>query len=295
MTKGVADRMPHEVPSAAPFVTEQVNLAYQSNRIDIALVVGGRWHDVDFAQLELLTLLGEHDRVRCTVHSDYSEIVVLEKADAVIAYTCDVRPTAKESISLSRAIRGGARLLALHATNSAIDPPVAGGPKIFRTPDAMPEFTALLGNRFLAHPKIAPIRIEVVQPEHPLVAGVPSFVTTDELYVMELCDGLDVILDTEFTGDCPGFEVAHSGSRTRHPVLFTRGEGDGEVVYFTLGHCRGRLDVSDLGIADTGVVDRVAWESAEYREVLRRCVAWAVHGDAWQKCLVDESSDEESA
>ena len=289
--KGVADRMPHQVRSAAPDISDIT----ATNQINIALVVGGRWHDVDFARLELLTLLGEYNSVRCTVHADYSKIELLEDADALIAYTCDVRPTAEQSLALARAVRGGARLLALHATNSAIDAPLASEAKIFYTPDAMPEFTALLGNRFLAHPKIAPTCIEVVQPEHPLVAGVPSFVTTDELYVMELRDDLDVILDTEFTGDCPGFEVSHSGSRTRHPVLFTRVEGEGEVVYFTLGHCRGRFDVSDLGIADTGVVDRVAWESAEYREVLRRCVAWAVHGDALQKNLDNESSDEENA
>ena len=121
------------------------------------------------------------------------------------------------------------------------------------------------------------------------MAGVPSFVTTDEVYVMALRDDLEVLLDTEFEGECPGFEVAHSGPRTRHPILYTRDEGDGRVVYFTLGHCRGRFDVSDLGVADTGVVDRVAWDSAEYREVLRRCVAWAVHGDTWQECPVEES------
>lgn len=275
----VGDRVPHVVHCDCP-LTHQSN----SQQINIALVVGGRWHDVDFARLELLKLLGEHDCIRCTVHSDYSDIDVLEKADAVISYTCDVRPTQQEAMALNLAVRGGTRLLALHATNSAIDPPVEGEHKVFRTPNAMPEFTALLGNRFLAHPKISPTRIDVVQPEHPLVTGLASFVTTDELYVMELREDLDVLLDTEFTGECPGFEVSHSGTRTRHPVLYTRKEGDGEVVYFTLGHCRGRFDVSDLGIADTGVVDRVAWESPEYREVLRRCVAWAVHG----------KSDEES-
>jgi type 1 glutamine amidotransferase len=263
--------MPHVMHCATP-------------QVNVALVVGGRWHDVDYARLELLTLLGEHDCIRCSVHSDYSDIEVLGNADAVIAYTCDVRPTPEESLALTQAVQGGTRLLALHATNSAIDPPVLAGSqlterKVFRTPDAMPEFTALLGNRFLAHPKISPWRVDVVQPEHPLVAGVSSFVTTDELYVMELREDLDVLLDTEFTGECPGFEVSHSGTRTRHPVLYTRKEGNGEVVYFTLGHCRGRFDVSDLGIADIGVVDRVAWESPEYREVLRRCVTWAAHGE----------------
>ena len=84
--------------------------------------------------------------------------------------------------------------------------------------------------------------------------------------------------------------MSGSGPRTRHPVLYSRREGEGGVVYFTLGHCRGRFDVSDLGVPDLGVVDRVAWESAEYREVLRRCVAWAVHGDEWDACPVEEDA-----
>ena len=142
-----------------------------SSRIDVALVVGGRWHDVDYARLELLDLLDAHDAVRCTVHVDYSETDVLADADAVIAYTCDVRPTDEEALALTEAVRRGTRLLALHATNSAIDAPEQGGPRVFRTPDAMPDFTALLGNRFLAHPKISPARIDIIQPGHPLVRG----------------------------------------------------------------------------------------------------------------------------
>ena len=248
-----------------------------SSRIDVALVVGGRWHDIDFARLELLDLLAAHDAVRCTVHADFSETEVLAAADAVIAYTCDVRPTAEEAQSLTDAVRTGTRLLALHATNSAIDAPDPGGPRIFRTPDAMPQFTALLGNRFLAHPRIGPFRIEVAQPAHPLVAGIGDFTTVDEIYVSWLRDDLDVLLDVEYTGECPGFETDRGSGR--HPVLFTRPEGDGVVTYFTLGHCRGRFDLQDMGIEDLGVIDRVAWESPEYREVLRRCVAWAVHGD----------------
>ncbi len=260
-----------------------------SSRVDIALVVGGRWHDFDFARLELLRLLGEHDSVRCTVHADYSQIDVLASADALIAYTCDVRPAAEEARALAAAVDGGLRLLALHATNSAIDPPLLEGSRVFRTPDAMPDFNALLGSRFLAHPKIAPALINVVQSEHALVSGVEPFKTTDEVYVMDLSNDLDVLLDTEITDPSPGFEFPHTGEPARYPVLFTRNQGDGQVVYFTLGHCRGRFDVSDLGIADTGVVDRVAWESPEFREVLRRCVAWSVHGEMWQECPVEES------
>ncbi len=259
-----------------------------SSRVDVALVVGGRWHDVDYARLQLLDLLAAHDAVRCSVHTDFSDVVALSAADAVIAYTCDVRPTAEQAEALAATVAAGGRLLALHATNSAIDPPEPGTPRVFRTPDAMPDFTALLGNRFLAHPKIGPYLIEPVQPEHPLVAGVNAFTTVDEIYVAELADDLDVILDVDYTGPCPGFETDHGAGR--HPVLYQRAQGQGAVTYFTLGHCRGRFDVADLGIEDLGVVDRLAWESPEYRDVLRRCVAWAVHGDEWGTCPVEEDA-----
>ena len=33
------------------------------SRIDVTLVAGGMYHDIDFARLELLKLLGEHDEV----------------------------------------------------------------------------------------------------------------------------------------------------------------------------------------------------------------------------------------
>jgi len=261
-----------------------------TGRVEVAVVVGGRWHDIDFARRELLALLGEHDAVRATVHADFSDTARLGSVDAVIAYTCDVRPTSDEASTMTSMVRDGGRLLALHATNSAIDPPGPGGPRVFRTPDAMPGFTALLGNRFLAHPKIAEFLIEPVDPDHPLVLDVGSFTTTDEIYVSALADDLEVLMDVAYTGACPGFDTDHVDDPVRHPVLFTRPEGDGRVTYFTLGHCRGRFDVADLGVEDLGVVDRVAWDSPEYREILRRCIGWAVHADHWQDCPVMEEA-----
>jgi uncharacterized protein len=258
-----------------------------SDRVGVALVVGGRWHDLDYARHELLGLLLAHDAVQCTVHADFSDAEAIAASDAVIAYTCDVRPTATQAAALAGMLRAGGRLLALHATNSAIDAPAPGGPRVFRTPDAMPEFSAILGNRFLAHPRIGPFLIEPVEADHALVSGVGAFRTIDEIYVSSLADDIRVLLDVEYTGPCPGFETDHGDGR--HPVLFTRPEGAGTVTCFTLGHCRGRFDVRDQGVDDLGVVDRVAWESPEYREVLRRCVAWAVHGDNWQRCVRQEA------
>lgn len=262
-----------------------------AGRVDVALVCGGRWHDFDYARLQILALLGRHDSVRCSVHQDFTDVDALAAADAVVAYTCDVRPGRAQALVLRDRVRAGGRLLALHATNSAIDAPLPGAERVYRTPDAMPEFSALLGNRFLAHPRITPTLIEMVNPDHPLVSGVPAFVTTDEIYVSELAGDLEVIMDAPYDGPCPGFETQQVPGRARHPVLFSRPEGNGSVVSFTLGHCRGRFDVADQGIDDLGVTDTAAWESPEFRTILRRCVDWAVHGDNVAQC---DSGDEYS-
>jgi len=61
-------------------------------------------------------------------------------------------------------------------------------------------------------------------------------------------------------------------------VLYLRHSGDGTVCFFTLGHCRGRFDVQDLGKPDLGKRDLGAWTVPEFRTILARCIDWAVTG-----------------
>jgi type 1 glutamine amidotransferase len=249
-----------------------------NSRADIALVVGGRWHDMGFARAELLSRLVSHDCAFVSIHEDFSDTATLGRADAVVAYTCDVRPSADEVVALRAMIEAGGRFLALHATNSAIDEPQPGGDRVFTTPAAMPAFHELLGSRFLAHPPIAEFLVEAVRPEDPLVRGIGSFATTDEVYYARTSADLQVILDAEIAGPCPGFaEQPPQGQTLRSSVLYRRTIGAGQVVYFTLGHCRGRFDLVDLGVTDLQWVDRRAWESPAFRTILDRCIAWAVY------------------
>ena len=139
-------------------------------RLDAVLVCGGRWHDFDYARYQLLGLLGEREQVRTRVFADYSVFGALERADLLISYTCDVRPTAAEQDALASFVSRGGRWLALHGTHSAIDPPsVPGG--VYRTPRVLGRFAEVLGGQFLAHPPIAPYTVQVTAPSHPLVAG----------------------------------------------------------------------------------------------------------------------------
>lgn len=255
-----------------------------SERIDVLLVTGGRWHDVDYARAQLLGLLVEHDVTRTSVVSDYADLSRLERPGSVlVTWTCDVRPSAEQSQALADFVARGGRWLALHASNSAIDVVEDGGRARYETPRALGAAAEVLGSQFLAHPPIAPYTVEVREPHHPLVAGISDFTTTDELYVTELHGPLEVLLSTTFAGECPSFREGADVSGV-WPVLHLKRTDAGTVCLFTLGHCRGRWDLQDLGIEDLGRLDRVAWEPPEYQLLLRRLVSWAVHGDAWGDC-----------
>ena len=61
--------------------------------IDCVLVAAGKYHDIDFARLELLKLLAEDDTVRVRVFEDYSNLDAIRNATFLITYTCDVTPS----------------------------------------------------------------------------------------------------------------------------------------------------------------------------------------------------------
>ena len=89
-------------------------------RINCVLVAAGRFHDIDFARLELLKLLAEDERVRVRVFEDYSNLEALAAADFLVTYTCDVMPSLKEQEALRAFLDGGGRWYALHGTNSIL-------------------------------------------------------------------------------------------------------------------------------------------------------------------------------
>jgi hypothetical protein len=87
-----------------------------------------------------------------------------------------------------------------------------------------------------------------------------------------------VLLHARFSGECRGFEEGHVSDDEPRPVLYLKRSGQGTVCYFTLGHCRGRFDVQDLGVDDLGRRDFGSWPVAEFRTVLERSLDWAVTG-----------------
>ncbi len=233
------------------------------------LVCGGRFHDFDHARLQLLGLLAEDERIRTTVSGDYRDLEAITRADFLITYTCDVRPSDDEQEALHGWVTGGGRWFALHGTNSALE----FTPEGVASPRVIPVLARTLGSQFVAHPPIAPYRVEVSEPGHPLVAGIEPFETSDELYLSEFHCEVQTLLHTRFSGEARGFvEYSWPGDEPR-PVMYLRPLGRGEVLYLTLGHCRGHFDMQPQ-VDYWPTVDRGSWEIDEYRTLLRRGIDW---------------------
>jgi uncharacterized protein len=241
-----------------------------NKRLNCVLIAGGKYHDIDFARLEILKILAEDNRVRVRVFEDYSNLEAIAKADFLISYTCDVVPRLDEQEALRAFVEKGGRWYALHGTNSILRF-LANGQ--VDCPRWAPHFMETLGSMFIAHPPIAPYTVQVADPDHPLVAGVKPFEATDEHYLVETYGKLHVLLDTEFEGEATGF-VEHSWPKARHPVFYLHPVGAGSVLYLTLGHCRGHYDMQPM-IEFYPNPEKGSWALPVFYDLLRRGVAWA--------------------
>lgn len=244
-------------------------------RIDCVLVAGGKYHDIDFARLELLKLLAEDPRVRVRVFEDYENIAAIEAADMLVSYTCDVIPSLGAQEAIRSWVERGGQWYALHGTNSILR--WTGDGRV-SAPRWAPLHMDTLGSQFISHPPIAPYVVAVTDPAHPLVAGVEPFETTDEIYLMEVHADLKVLLHTRFGGSTPEF-MDSEWSEADHPVFYIRPLGEGQILYLTLGHCRGHYDLQPI-MDWWPTVDRCAWDLPVFHTLLRRGLDWVKNAGA---------------
>lgn len=238
----------------------------------VHLIAAGKFHDIDFARLELLKLLAERPQIRTSVAADYGDLASLAAADLLITYTCDLMPDGAEQVAALEAFlaRGG-RWLALHGTNATLR---FGDDGVVDTPDAVPAFTRMLGTRFAGHPPIAPFKVFVTRGDHEMTRDLRDFRVEDELYLTHRTAEIDVLLHTSFTGRCDEFRDA-DWDEAQVPVLYERKVGEGRVLYLTLGHCRGHYDLQPLS-AFWPHPQRCAWNYPVFHELLRRAIGWGL-------------------
>lgn len=237
----------------------------------VHLVAAGKFHDIDFARLELLKLFAEHPEIRCSVAVDYRDHDLIAAADLLVTYTCDVLPAPDDVLVLEDWLTRGGRWLALHGTNSILRFAADGS---VETPDEAPEFMGLLGTQFTGHPPIGAFKVQITNPDHAVTGGLRAFNVVDELYLLRRTAKIDVLMHTSFQGTCPDFGN-HPVSEDEVPVLYERCVGQGAVLYCTLGHCRGHYDLAPIR-PFIPHPDRCAWNYPVFYEILRRSLAWGL-------------------
>lgn len=246
-----------------------------SAAIDAFFVCGGRYHDIDYARLRILGLLAGEARIRTRLAEDYRDVEAIERSRFLVTYTVDVVPDEATALRLRRWVEGGGRWLALHGTNSVLRYAKGRG---WEAPRSSKVFMETVGSQFVAHPPIAPYRVEVTAPGHPLVAGIEPFDADDELYLSELHPPYELLMHTRWTGEAPGF-VEHDWTTDEpRPVMYLKHWGSGSVLYLTLGHARGRYDMRPL-MDEYPQVELGSWKVEAFSELLRRGIRWAARLD----------------
>jgi type 1 glutamine amidotransferase len=244
-------------------------------------------HDHDYARLRLLALLAEAG-IAASVANDFADVEKwLPSSRLLISYVAGPYPDAAQCRAIEDWLRAGGHWLGLHGTSGGRAERVAGQ-RQRRT--VTTEHHALLGSRFLTHPPITRIRVEVHDRDHPLTSGLgPAFEVEDEPYFIELQHpgSTRILLSADYgpAAVSPAIGTLYPKDTSLLPdgrsrvVGYVREIGDGGVAYFALGHCHNPairtarpVDPSDT----TPATFRGAWESPEFATLLRNAIAWGV-------------------
>jgi uncharacterized protein len=244
-------------------------------------------HDHDYARLRLLGLLAERD-VPASVANDFADVEKwLPVSQLLITYVAGPYPDAAQCDAIQAWLEAGGRWLGLHGTSGGRAERVEGS-RQRRT--VKTEHHALLGSRFLTHPPICKIGVEVSAADHPLTRGLgTSFEVEDEPYFIELQDpsSTRILLTADYgpSAASPAIGTLYARDTSLQPdrrtrVLgYTREVGKGGVTYFALGHCHNPA-IRAARIADptdtTPLTFRGAWESDPFITLLRNAIAWGV-------------------
>lgn len=242
----------------------------EDQKIDVYLVCNAKYHDTNFARLELLKLLAENEDIHTRVAENFSDIEAIRASSLLLTYTCDLRPTEQEQAGLEMFLQDGGRWFALHATNALLE--FVDGKA--DTPDLAPLFMEMLGSRFVAHPPNQTFRVRVTDVDHELTRGLEDFdVHDEEPYYCEPKGEQTVLLEATYHEPSNGYVRSGYGTdRDSQPQMYLHPYGRGEVLYLSLGHCTGKHDMKPL--ADIVPVVRGSWDNPVYYELLRRGIRW---------------------
>ncbi len=105
-----------------------------------------------------------------------------------------------------------------------------------------PEYQFMTGGQWVSHPgNIIDYRVNLVQPDHPILTGLADFDYRSEQYYMHVDPSNSVLATTRFSGD----HLADVEGVVM-PVVWTRHYGKGRVFYSALGHTSDEFAVPEM-------------------------------------------------
>jgi uncharacterized protein len=243
-------------------------------------------HDHDYARLELLQLLAEC-RLPASVANDFADVEKwLAASRLLVTYVAGPYPDDGQCQAIAAWLRAGGRWLGLHGTSGGRAERVPG---MHQRRTVETAHHALLGSRFLTHPPITRIRVDVVA-DHPLTRGLgASFLVDDEPYFIELQDPAttEILLTADYgpsavapaIGTLYPADTSLLADGTTRVLGYVRAVGDGAVAYCALGHCHNpaiRAARAAEPADTTPATFRGAWEAPAFRTFLRNAVRWGM-------------------
>jgi uncharacterized protein len=244
-------------------------------------------HDHDYARLRLLELLAER-AIPASVANDFADIEKwLPVSGLLITYVAGPYPDAGECRVIERWLEAGGHWVGLHGTSGGRAERVEG---LLQRRTVKTEHHALLGSRFLTHPPICRIRVDVADGDHPLTRGLGgSFEVDDEPYFIELQNPAEtqILLTADYgpNGISTAIGTLYPSDTSLLPdgrtrvIGYSRAVGDGGVAYFTLGHCHNpaiRANRAPNPADTTPPTFHGAWEADAFTALLRNAIGWGL-------------------
>ena len=183
------------------------------------------------------------DHVRVKVAQDYGDSAP-SPSDFLVTYACDVRPSRTSnglSVRGSRVVVGGGT-----ARHQLRPRPAHRERRGGAVPaPAFPLWVDTLGSQFIYHPDRAfdPVKPIAGCLRRPAGPRHRPFESDDELYLMEHPRRRRPLLEARWTRQTAGFAEDEVAPRQASGCPLPPPPGAGEVVYFTLGHCRSPWDM----------------------------------------------------
>ena len=245
-------------------------------------------HDHDYARLRLLGLLAERE-VPASVANDFGDVEKwLPVSQLLITYVAGPYPDAAQCRAIERWLKEGGHWLGLHGTSGGRAERVEG---VRNRRTVKTEHHALLGSRFLTHPPICKIHVEVSAADHPLTRGLgKAFDVEDEPYFIELQDpsSTQILLTADYgasvispaIGSLYGSDTSLQSDGKTRVLGYTRAVGKGGVTYFAPGHCHNpaiRAGRPSDPADKTPPTFRGPWETAAFMTLLGNAIDWGAH------------------